>query len=115
MFIFEVIDQLLNAEFLLDLSLQFIESHAAGLELLIKLLFGKGRAKFVELGVYVSVGCHDAELLRLLEHDLVIDQAAEDLHFLRQNEILTRSFRGLRVLQTVGFVEFCVCDSASID
>ena len=80
-------DQLIDGELLADFGLQIVERHVAVGELLVELLFGVGRFHLVELGVDIGIDGLQAQFLRLQQHDLVGDQAAEEFQLLRFYEI----------------------------
>ena len=77
-----LVEQLLDAEIAAELGFQILHGHFAFVELLLKLLLRVGRFELGEFRVHVGIGGHQAPLLGALQHDLVVDERAQDLQAL---------------------------------
>ena len=78
-------------------------------ELALKFLLGVGRLQLVDLRVDVGIHRHQPQLLGALQHDFVVDQAAQHFQLLRHHLVVV-GVLGIRggLLRLVRFVQFRV-------
>ena len=68
----------------------------------------------VEVGIDVGVDRRQSELLRLLQHDLAGDQAAQKIQLLRHDDVGVGRRRLLRGLRGVDFLQFGGGDGVAV-
>ena len=73
-----LVDYLFDGDITAELTLQVVHRQAAFFHALFELLLSVGRLDFAELAVDLFLGGQQAELFRLLHHDLVVDELLQD-------------------------------------